>query len=68
MSFRIEDQPEYAGPQSEDFTPPAPAQVRPGPARPRQDPAAAAILRNLEAEQAADAGRTVPPDATEITS
>lgn len=63
------EQPEASGPQGEtDFgTSPAPAVSYPAPARPAADPSAEAILRNLEAEARADAGKTVPADALEIT-
>jgi hypothetical protein len=67
MSFRIEDQPEFAGPQGEDFTPPAAAQVRPGPPRPLRDPAAEAIERTIAAERAADLFKSAPPDALDLT-
>jgi hypothetical protein len=63
------EQPEASGPQGEtDFgTSPAPAVSYPAPARPSADPSAEAILRTIAAEQAADAGKTVPADALEIS-
>lgn len=70
MSYRLEDQPEWAGPQSEDAEPGqpgAPAVSYPAPARLAADPSAEAILRTIAAEQAADAAKTVPADALEIT-
>jgi hypothetical protein len=68
MSFRIEDQPEFAGPQSEtDFgQDQAPVPV-PGPARPLRDPAAEAIERTIAAERAADLFKSAPPDALDLT-
>lgn len=71
MSYRLEDCPEWQGPLSEDAEPgqARPAAVSyPAPARPARDPAAEAILRTIQAEQAADMFKSAPPDDTEITS
>jgi hypothetical protein len=70
MSYRLEDQPEWAGPLSEDAEPGQsrpPAVSYPGPARPLRDPAAEAIERTIEAERQADLFKSAPPDATEIS-
>ena len=69
MSYRLEDQPEYAGPMTEDPEPGQPRQPgwRPGPARPLRDPAADAAERTLAAERAADQFKSAPPDATVIS-
>jgi len=69
MSFRIEDQPEYAGPASEDDfgTPQAPSVSYPASARPAKDPSLAAIEANIEAERRADMFKSAPADATEVT-
>jgi len=64
------DQPEASGPSSEteDFSTAefsVPGWRIGGP--PSRDPAAEAILRNLEAEHAADLLKTAPPDALDLT-
>jgi hypothetical protein len=64
-----EDQPEAAGPGSEsNFGTAEKYDEIKHPAIPAADPSAEAILRNLEAEARADAGKTVPADALEVTS
>lgn len=69
MSYRLEDQPEWAGPQGEsDFgQAQAPEVSYPGPARPAADPALAAIEATIEAERQADMFKSAPPDATVIS-
>jgi hypothetical protein len=67
------DQPEASGPSSEteDFSTAefdAPGWRIGGPPVPARDPAAEAILRNIEAEHQADALKQVPADATDMTS
>jgi hypothetical protein len=66
------DCPEAAGPQgeTEDFSTAefaVPGWRIGSPPVPARDPAAEAILRNLEAERAADLFKSAPPDALDLT-
>jgi hypothetical protein len=73
VPFDYERCPEFAGPQSEteDFSTAefsVPGWRIGGPPVPARDPAAEAILRNLEAEHQADLLKTAPPDALDLTT
>ena len=67
--MRLEDTPEWAGPQGESGfgTGQGNQAGAPGAGRPARDPAAEAIERTIEAERRADQFRSAPADATVVT-